>query len=79
MPDGRILDLDSEARIGNLPAYLVGVEANETNPKLQKPLLTRWWHVNVCAMQILEIYKVWVNMFDHMHEIPQDDRVSLIS
>ena len=48
--DRRILDLDSNACICSLPAYLMGVEANEISLKLQNPLLKRWWHVNVCAM-----------------------------
>ena len=52
---GSVLDLDSEARISALPAYFAGVEANEIILKVQKPLLQRWWHVNVCAMQVMEI------------------------
>ena len=50
---GSVLDLDSEARISALPAYFAGVEANEIILKVQKPLLQRWWHVNVCAIQVM--------------------------
>ena len=42
VPSGRVLDLDSKARNGALPTYLVVVEANEISLKLQKPLLARW-------------------------------------
>ena len=53
IPSGRNLDLVSKACIGALRAYLAGVMANEIRLKLQKPLLTRWWHINVCAMQVI--------------------------
>ena len=56
MPAGCVLDLDSEARIGALTAYLAVVEANEIRLKLQKPLLMRWCHVNVCSMQVMARY-----------------------
>ena len=78
MPSGLILDLDSEARIGTLPAYLVGVESNEINLKLHKPLLTKWWHVNVCDIQVITSYKVLFKFFEHLHEIWKGDRLSLI-
>ena len=79
VPSERVLDLDSKARNGALPTYLVVVEANEISLKLQNPLLTRWWHVNVCAMQAMSIYKVWVKLLEHMRNIWQGDRLSSIA
>ena len=38
---GRVLDLDTEARIVGLPAYFALVETIEIFLKLQRPLLTR--------------------------------------
>ena len=67
MTAGRVLDLDSEAHIGALPIYLAGVEANEISLKSQKPLLMRWWHVNVCAMQVMASYKVLFKLFENLH------------
>ena len=78
-PAGNVLDLDSEARIDDLPEYLVGVEDNEISLKLQKPLLTKWWHVNLCATQIMDSYKAWVKLFENLHESRQGDRLSYIS
>ena len=78
MPAGSFLDLDSKDCIGTLPAYLAGVEDNEISLKLQKPLLTRWWHVNVCVMQVRASYKMYVNLFENLHDSCQSDRLRSI-
>ena len=26
---------------------------------LQKPLLTRWWHVNTCDAQVIQSFNLW--------------------
>ena len=79
MPSGSVLDLVSKTRIGALPAYLAGVNSNEISLQLWKPLLTRWWHFNVCAMKVMGSYKAWVELFEHLHESQQGDRLRLIS
>ena len=32
---------------------------------VQKPLITRWWHVNICAAQILRSLLGWINIFSY--------------
>ena len=56
----------------------IGVKANEISLKFQKPLLTRWWHINVCNMQVMESYKAWVDLFEHMCKSRQSGRLSSI-
>ena len=79
MTDGNVLDLDSKACIGVLATYLTVVEDNEISLKLQNQLLTRWWHVNVCAVQVMESYKTWIKLFDHLDKSQQGDRLIWIS
>ena len=79
MPAGCVLDLYSEALIRALPAYLTGVEANEISLKLKKILLTRRWHVNVCAMKVISSYESWVKLFKNLHKSCQGERLILIA
>ena len=79
MPDGSVLDLDSEACISALPAYLVVFKANEISLKFQKPLLTRLWDINVSAMQVMARYKSWAKLFKQMHNSWQGDMLSSIA
>ena len=53
---------------------MAGVEANEISLKLQKTLLTRWWHVNVCATQVMTSYEAWVKLFEDLHISWQGNR-----
>ena len=65
--------------IGALPAYLAGVEDNKISLKLQKTLLNRWWHVNVCAMQVKASYAAWIRLFDNLLDIQKGDRIRSIA
>lgn len=49
-------------------ALLTNLRHDEKNDKIQKPLLTRWWHVNVCALQVLRTYDAWVKFVKNLYE-----------
>ena len=38
-----------------------------------------WWHVNICAMQVMERYKFWIKLFEYLHMSHQGDRLRSIS
>ena len=44
------------------------LQHDDRNDKVQKPLLTRWWHVNVCALQVLRTYDAWVKFAKNLYE-----------
>ena len=79
MPAGSVLDFDSKSFIDNLPVYLAGVGANEISLKLQKPLLTILWHVNVCGKQVMASYKEWAKLFKHLQESWKGERLRYIA
>ena len=78
---GWILDLEWESFSLDVifPHYLEGVEARHINLKLEKPLLTRQWHINDCAVQVMESYIGWVRIFGNLREIRQTQIVISIS
>ena len=45
-------------------SYLEGVKIGDIIIKLQKPLLTRWWHSNTCVMQVVTSYSGLVRLFE---------------
>jgi hypothetical protein len=51
------------------PADEAATEADDIAPnKLQKPVLTRWWHVNTCAWQVFSRYDEWLKFFAYQYE-----------
>ena len=44
--------------------------------KFQKPILTIWWNVNVCAIQVMTSYESSVNLFDRLYKSRQGVSIS---
>eukprot|EP00978_Attheya_sp_CCMP212_P048098 scaffold473164_cov149-Attheya_sp.AAC.1 len=63
-----IIDMHNETwdqQQGQVESFVEGSISDDDIGRLQKPLLTRWWHVNVAAYQVCDSFDAWQSFFRH--------------